>query len=71
MYAQILLVSIKFDMNDESYFLSCIQQNEISYKFLLLLHINSNNKDDDRNSEASQIFIIYSILYMYYFLFEA
>ncbi len=70
MYAQILLVSIKFDMNDKSYFLSCIQQNEISYKFLLLLHINSNNKDDDRNSEASQIFIIYSILYMY-FLFEA
>ncbi len=65
MYAQILLVSIKFDMNDESYFLSHIQQSEISHKSLLLLHVDSNNKDDDRDSEASQIFVIYSALCMY------
>ena len=45
-------------MNDESYFLSHIQQNEINYKFLLLLHVNSDNKDDDRNFKVNQIFII-------------
>ena len=52
-------------MNDESYFLSHIQQSEISHKSLLLLHVDSNNKDDDRDSEASQIFVIYSALCMY------
>ncbi len=70
MYIQILLVSIKFDMNDESYFLSCIQQSEISHKSLLLLHVDLNNRNDDKDSEVSQIFIIYSILCIY-FLFEA
>jgi len=64
MYIQILLVSIKFDTNDESYFLSCIQQSEISHKSLLLLHVDSDNRDDDRNFEASQIFAIYSALCM-------
>jgi len=62
MYIQIFLVSIKFDTNDESYFLSHIQQNEISHKSFLLLHIDSNNRDDDRDSEASQIFVICSTL---------
>ncbi len=70
MYAQILLVSIKFDMNDESYFLSRIQQSEISHKSLLLLHIDSNDRDDDRNSEVSQIFIVCSAFCMC-FLSEA
>ncbi len=62
MYIQILLVSIKFDTNDESYFLSRIQQSEISHKSLLLLHVDSDNRDDDRDSEASQIFVICSAL---------
>ncbi len=56
-------------MNDESYFLSHIQQSEISYKSFLL-HVDLNNKNDDKNSEVSQIFIVCSALCMY-FLFEA
>jgi len=64
MYIQILLVSIKFDMNDESYFLSYIQQNEISHKSLLLLHVNSDDKNDDKDFKASQIFIVYSTFYI-------
>ena len=69
MYIQILLVNIKFNMNDESYFLSHIQQSEISYKSFLL-HVDLNNKNDDKNSEVSQIFIVCSALCIY-FLFEA
>jgi len=62
MYAQILLVSIKFDTNDESYFLPRIRQSEISHKSLLLLHVDSDNRDDDRDSEASQVFVVCSAL---------
>jgi len=57
-------------MNDESYFLSRIQQNEISYKFLFLLHVDLNNRDNDKDSEVSQIFVICSALCTC-FLFEA
>ncbi len=70
MYIQILLVNIKFNMNDESYFLSHIQQSEISHKSFLLLHVDLNNRNDNKNSEVSQIFIICSAFCMY-LLFEA
>ncbi len=40
-------------MNDESYFLLHIQQNEISHKSLLLLYVDSDDKDNDKNFKAS------------------